>query len=140
MQTRLIPVFIALIALLITLVTAAPVDTLEKRKSGKVYEGTATWYKPETEGGTKGACNGKKISSKDYIVALNHKQYGNMDKNSAWCGKKISITGPRGTTTATIQDACPGCGYGDLDLTPAVFEEVAGGLKKGVAKISWKLA
>lgn len=71
------------------------------------------------------------------IVALNHPQYGSMSSKSKWCGKKISIKGPKGTATATINDACPGCGNGDLDLTAAVFTKVVGDLNKGVGKITW---
>lgn len=66
-----------------------------------------TQFVPETEGGVYGAC-GPKENSNSMIVALNHKQYGNMNKKSKWCGKKIRISGPKGSVTAKINDACPG--------------------------------
>ncbi|KAL0097706.1 RlpA-like double-psi beta-barrel-protein domain-containing protein-containing protein, partial [Phycomyces blakesleeanus] len=109
--------------------------TLEKRAT--TYKGTATWFIPETEGGVWGAC-GPKESSSSKIVALNKSQYGNMSKKSKWCGKKIRITGPTGkSVTATINDACPGCKSGDLDLTPVLFKQIIGNMNKGVGKIKW---
>ncbi|KAI9312401.1 hypothetical protein BX666DRAFT_1987111 [Dichotomocladium elegans] len=131
MQLRAIFILVALTIL--SLVSAAPVS-LEKR--GTVYKGIATWFVPETEGGVYGAC-GPKESSKSAIVALNHAQYGNMNRKSKHCGKKILIKGPKGKTYARINDACPGCKKGSLDLTPVLFKKVAGNLDKGIAKISW---
>ncbi|KAI9272497.1 RlpA-like double-psi beta-barrel-protein domain-containing protein-containing protein [Sporodiniella umbellata] len=109
-------------------------------KRGGVYRGTATWYKPATEGGSQGACGGVHIDSNSYIVALNRAQYGNMNANSKWCGKSIKITGAKGTATAKIMDACPGCSTNDLDLTPVLFKKVVGDMMKGVGPITWQLA
>ncbi|KAG0170085.1 hypothetical protein DFQ28_002512 [Apophysomyces sp. BC1034] len=104
--------------------------------SGKTYSGTATWFKPVSEGGPQGAC-GPMENDESLIVALNRPQYGNMSKKSKWCGKKIRVTGPKGSMTVTVNDACPGCSHGDLDLTPRVFKEVVGDMVKGVGKITW---
>ncbi|KAI8137369.1 RlpA-like double-psi beta-barrel-protein domain-containing protein-containing protein [Fennellomyces sp. T-0311] len=118
-----------------TLTTAAPVPrSLEKR--AKKYKGTATWFIPETEGGVYGAC-GPKENSNSIIVAMNAKQYGNMNKKSKWCGKKLRVKGPKGSMTVKVNDACPGCKYGDLDLTPKVFKKVVGNMDKGIGKITW---
>lgn len=128
-----------------------PLVTLEKRKkrkhhhkksakksssSGGSFTGTATWFKPATEGGSQGAC-GPEEDDYSLIVALNAPQYGSMSKKSSWCGKKIKITGPAGTATATVNDACPECSSGDLDLTPVLFKKVIGDMDKGVGKITW---
>ncbi|KAI9267335.1 RlpA-like double-psi beta-barrel-protein domain-containing protein-containing protein [Sporodiniella umbellata] len=112
--------------------------TLEKRGGG-TFTGTGTWFLPASEGGPKGAC-GPSENNNSNIVALNVAQYGNTSKKSKWCGKKIKIKGPKGSTTATINDACPGCSKGDLDLTPVVFKKVIGDMNKGVGKITWSLA
>lgn len=109
-------------------------QTLEKRRT--TYHGIGTWFVPETEGGIYGAC-GPKENSESMIVAMNHKQYGNMNAKSKWCGKKLRLKGPKGSTTVTVNDACPGCGYGDLDLTPKVFQKVIGDFDLGVGKITW---
>lgn len=107
--------------------------------SGGTYSGTATWFHPASEGGSTGAC-GPQENDNSRIVALNAPQYGDMSKKSSWCGKKIKITGPHGTATATINDACPECPRGNLDLTPVLFKEVVGDMNKGVGKITWSLA
>ncbi|KAI7863191.1 hypothetical protein BDF14DRAFT_1745657 [Spinellus fusiger] len=122
-----------------TLVVAAPVtdstEALSKRSSK--YTGTGTWFIPETEGGVWGAC-GPKENSNSAIVALNRPQYGNLGSKSKWCGKKINIQGPTGKiVSATINDACPECRFGSLDLTPVLFKQVIGDMNKGVGKITW---
>ncbi|KAI9299878.1 RlpA-like double-psi beta-barrel-protein domain-containing protein-containing protein [Cunninghamella echinulata] len=133
--------FVLAFFMLAITIRAAPVNhhTLEKR--AKTYRGTATFFSPDSgsEGGNMGAC-GKKESDHDMIVALNRPQYGNMSKKSKWCGKKIKITGPKGTAYARVNDACPGCDHGDLDLTPALFKKVVGKFDLGVGKIKWSLA
>lgn len=107
--------------------------------SSKSYSGTATWFTPATEGGSTGAC-GPEEDDDSLIVALNAPQYGDMSEKSSWCGKKISITGPAGTATATVNDACPECESGDLDLTPVLFKKIVGDMDKGVGKITWQLS
>ncbi|KAI8344039.1 RlpA-like double-psi beta-barrel-protein domain-containing protein-containing protein [Chlamydoabsidia padenii] len=127
--------------MLVSLVVAAPIRSsdeeshLEKRGS-KTFKGTATWFLPASEGGSTGAC-GPKENNHSYIVALNRPQYGNTSKKSKHCGKKVRITGPKGSVTATVNDACPECKFGSLDLTPVLFKKVVGNMNKGVGKIKW---
>lgn len=93
-----------------------------------------------------GAC-GWYASSSDHIAALNGQQYGDMGRKSPHCGSWIKITNRQtgASTRAKIQgkfgafitalddynthrsaiDACPGCGYGSLDLSPAAFDDLA---------------
>ncbi|KAI8075849.1 uncharacterized protein B0P05DRAFT_546635 [Gilbertella persicaria] len=108
------------------------------KRGSSTYSGTATWFLPASEGGSQGAC-GPSEGNNSNIVALNVAQYGNTSKKSSWCGKKIKITGPKGSTISKINDACPGCSKGDLDLTPVVFKKVVGDMNKGVGKITWKV-
>ncbi|KAI8981740.1 RlpA-like double-psi beta-barrel-protein domain-containing protein-containing protein [Mycotypha africana] len=134
-------IFSAVIALS-TLVAASPNASSEGSSTNhlakrKTYTGTATWYKPATEGGPHAACNGAYIDDYSRIVALNAEQYGNMNGKSKYCHKKIRIKGPKGSATATILDACPGCSYGDLDLTPVLFKKIVGDMNKGIGKIHW---
>ncbi|ORY95479.1 RlpA-like double-psi beta-barrel-protein domain-containing protein-containing protein [Syncephalastrum racemosum] len=128
--------FVAFLIVFFVLVTdsvsAAPIA----KRSTKKYTGTATWFKPASEGGSTGAC-GPKEGDNSLIVALNKKQYGNMSAKSKWCGKKIKVKGPKGSMTVKVNDACPECKYGDLDLTPRVFKKVVGDMDIGVAKITW---
>jgi expansin (peptidoglycan-binding protein) len=166
-MSRTLSLFTVVVLALSALSSAAPVDTnsiasfennaqpviaLEKRKkqhkksrhnkkaakssSGSSFTGTATWFKPATEGGSQGAC-GPEEDDYSLIVALNAPQYGDMSEKSKWCGKKLKITGPAGTAYATVNDACPGCSHGDLDLTPVLFKKIVGDMNKGVGKITW---
>lgn len=43
------------------------------------------------------------------------------------CGQTITLTDPAnpGSWIATIADTCQGCAYEDVDLTPALFAQVA---------------
>ncbi|KAL7008079.1 hypothetical protein EMMF5_002261 [Cystobasidiomycetes sp. EMM_F5] len=85
------------------------------------FYGRGTYFEPG-----QGAC-GWSATSTDRIAALNSNQYGNMGQPSSHCGHKIRIknTATGAQTVATVQDACPGCNYGDLDLSPAAFSDLA---------------
>ncbi|KAI9316849.1 RlpA-like double-psi beta-barrel-protein domain-containing protein-containing protein [Dichotomocladium elegans] len=107
-------------------------------KRGATYSGKATWFVPSTQGGSIGAC-GSYEADDDMIVAMNAKQYGNMSGKSSWCGKKLKISHKGKTVTATVNDACPECAYGSLDLTGPVFEKL-GDLNEGVLAITWQEA
>lgn len=104
------PTLLATISALL-LTTAAP---LQKRS----YSGRATYYAVGL-----GSCGQNNVAS-DYIVALNSAQYGSGYPGPQ-CGKQIWISYGGQTTTATIMDECPGCGYGDLDLSQGLFEHFA---------------
>lgn len=90
------------------------------------YSGQATYYKAT---GT-GAC-GQAISDSQLVGAMNKAQYG-----KSVCGKCVSIKGPNGTVVVKIQDECPGCAYGDIDLSSTAFAKIAK-LSDGRVKITW---
>lgn len=83
-----------------------------------------------------GAC-GKYEADDDYVVAMNAEQYGRMNKVSDVCGKRVRIYHKGKAVEAVINDACPSCKYGDLDLTKPVFGEL-GKFKTGILDITWK--
>jgi len=94
------------------------------------YSGHGTWYNPG-----QGAC-GSHATSHDYIVALNGPQY----HHDSMCYKGIRITNTMNgkSVGAKIQDECPDCPYGSLDLSPVVFTAIAdSGLGEGEISISW---
>ncbi|KAJ9124720.1 hypothetical protein QFC24_003088 [Naganishia onofrii] len=103
------------------LAAAAPV----KRGFG----GRATYYATGL-----GAC-GQVSSDSDFIVALNTPQYGGGYPGPN-CFKQIQISANGKTATATIMDQCPGCGYGDLDMSPSLFNHFADP-SVGVFQMSW---
>jgi predicted RNA-binding Zn-ribbon protein involved in translation (DUF1610 family) len=86
--------------------------------SKRDFSGRATFYDVGL-----GACGNTNVAS-DYIVALNTPQYGSSYP-SPNCGKSITISYNGKTAVATIQDQCPGCGYGDLDLSRGLFDHFA---------------
>ncbi|MBW0470078.1 hypothetical protein O181_009793 [Austropuccinia psidii MF-1] len=117
------------LVILATHIFATPSNKPNKLK--KRYSGQATWFMPDT-----GAC-GDVNSEFDYIVAMNHKQYGQGEP----CHKKVKITNTLNgrTVTAMVTDECPPCGFGSLDLSPSVFK-VLGALDIGVLPIIWEWA
>ena len=91
--------------------------------SGQSYSGDLTYYTPGL-----GSC-GKTNSGSDMIVAVAEDimtqfipSNGNPNDNTL-CGKQITITANGVTQTATIEDTCPGCADGGLDLTPTLFQK-----------------
>ncbi|SAM01085.1 hypothetical protein [Absidia glauca] len=149
---RFFIVFAAIVACLLVVLVDAQKDDAGRRRDRTVsraektlmekrntYSGTGTFFNPSTEGGSIGACGGYE-SDTAHIVALNAKQYGNMGRKSGWCGKKIKISYNGKTTYATINDACPECAYGDLDLTHTVFKSLEKDMDKGIIDITWSLA
>ncbi|KAI8989474.1 RlpA-like double-psi beta-barrel-protein domain-containing protein-containing protein [Pilobolus umbonatus] len=99
-------------------------------------QGIATFFDPETEGGSQGAC-GPFADENSQIVAMNAAQYGPMNRKSPWCGKKLKIMYKDKYTVATVTDACPGCSEGSLDLTPAVWGQLERNYDKGIIPITW---
>ncbi|KAM0755053.1 hypothetical protein T439DRAFT_273777, partial [Meredithblackwellia eburnea MCA 4105] len=71
-----------------------------------------------------GAC-GIRNSNSDFIVAMNEAQYGDMGAVSSWCFQTITISYGGKSHTAEVTDACPGCPYGGLDMSPALFNYFA---------------
>ncbi|CAG8552784.1 7110_t:CDS:1 [Ambispora gerdemannii] len=101
---------------------------LEKRR----FSGKATFYNPDI-----GSC-GQKNSDTDFICALNKPQWGNPSNPNAnpFCGKKLIVYGPLGSVIVTVQDSCPHCGFGDLDLTPVAFNKI-GDPNAGFVSMTW---
>ncbi|KAF8904422.1 RlpA-like double-psi beta-barrel-protein domain-containing protein-containing protein [Gymnopilus junonius] len=92
---------------------------LAKRSEGdlqlfKRFSG-ARWSFYNTETGNAGSC-GHFLSNSGFTVAVNVEQM-----TSSWCGKTIRMTYGGRTTTATVQDTCPGCPWDGLDLSPGLF-------------------
>lgn len=100
--------------------------------SGEEFSGQATYFTPGL-----GAC-GITSTASDFICALNHVQFhdnGNGNDNPN-CGKRILIKRGSRSVTVTVTDMCPGCNYGDLDLSPAAFDQIANEAE-GRVDITW---
>jgi expansin (peptidoglycan-binding protein) len=94
--------------------------------TGEEFEGEATYY----DANGTGAC-GFPASNDFMVAAINDEQY-----SKANCGKCISVTGPRGTVVVRIVDKCPGCSFGDVDLSQTAFAKIAR-LADGRIDIKW---
>ncbi|KAI1779171.1 RlpA-like double-psi beta-barrel-protein domain-containing protein-containing protein [Hypoxylon cercidicola] len=99
------------------------------------YSGDMTYFTPGL-----GAC-GKHNSETDHVVALAAAQYGgDANPNKAKvCGRKISIRYGGKTASATVVDKCPSCASGSINVSPAVFKQLAS-LDKGRVKVTWGYA
>jgi len=94
---------------------------LARRAEGKVQllqrqGGGARFSYYDTQTGSAGSC-GKFLSNSGFTVAVNAAQM-----QASFCGKTITITYNGKSTTATVQDTCPGCPPMGLDMSPALFE------------------
>jgi expansin (peptidoglycan-binding protein) len=84
-----------------------------------------------------GAC-GEYEADDSYVVALNSVQYGDMTKKSSWCGKTVRVHYGGKSVEAVINDACPECRYGSIDLTPPVFNTL-GDPDVGILQVKWEV-
>ena len=99
--------------------------------STTTYSGMATYYTM----GTAFACSFDTIETGSYYCAMNQPQYD----TAAYCGTCLSVTGGNGTHIVVVNDLCPSCSSGSLDMSPLAFEAVVGDLSLGIGSISWKL-
>jgi expansin len=90
------------------------------------FEGKATYY----DANGTGAC-GFPASTDFMVAAINDEQY-----SKANCGRCIEVTGPLGKVVVRIVDKCPGCSFGDVDLSQTAFGKIAK-LSAGRIDIEW---
>ncbi len=94
----------------------------------KTFTGEGTYY--DYSGG--GNCGYPFTDS--LAAAINASQYD----NSLTCGACVEVTGERGTIQLRIEDQCPECSFGDLDLSEKAFPLIADPVK-GRVPISWHI-
>ncbi|OTA56009.1 hypothetical protein K449DRAFT_336853 [Hypoxylon sp. EC38] len=90
------------------------------------FSGDMTFYYPGV-----GACGGTNTNN-DMVVAMSPNQDGH-------CGKTIKISYGGKTATALVVDKCPGCPGDNIDVSPAVFDELANP-DKGRVQVTWEYA
>lgn len=111
--------------------TAGPSGSQQGPQQGQ-YRGDATFYTPEDD-----AC-GTHSTENDLVAALNAPQFGDdveSDENPN-CGRKAKIWRGSKSVTVRIVDECPECKHGDLDLSPAAFNQLADP-DEGRVKVEW---
>lgn len=95
--------------------------------TGEEFEGEATYY----DANGTGAC-GFPASNDFMVAAINDEQY-----SKANCGRCIEVAGPTGKVVVRIVDKCPGCSFGDVDLSQTAFGKIAK-LSAGRIAITWR--
>lgn len=96
---------------------------------GPTFNGEGTYY----FGDGSGACLFPPLPGNLMYAAMNYPQFGNSD----FCGAYINVTGPQGSVIVRIVDMCPECSYGDIDMSPEAFAQIAE-LPQGRIPISWQ--
>lgn len=95
-----------------------------------IHHGEATYYGIAGEGGN---CVLPSPSPWDSMAgAMNHVDY----RNSEICGACVMVTGSLDSAIIRINDQCPECKEGDIDLTQNVFARIIP-VSLGRAPITW---
>jgi expansin len=105
-----------LFMVMVTLIAAAGIHGAVDDGS-VLHNGEATFY---GDGGG-GNCGFPGEEQPQFHGAMNQIDYD----SAAVCGAWVHITGPKGEVTAFIDDRCPECKEGDIDLGPGTFEAIA---------------
>lgn len=99
-------------------------------RDDSIHHGEATFYGIAGEGGN---CTLPSPSPWDTMAgAMNHTDY----RNSEICGACVMVTGPEDSVLIRINDQCPECKEGDIDLTPNAFDRI-GPKELGRMPITW---
>ncbi|KAH8729089.1 RlpA-like double-psi beta-barrel-protein domain-containing protein-containing protein [Phaeosphaeriaceae sp. PMI808] len=136
-RTLLIAIFVAFICIL-ALVIGLAVGLKGSKKhqnlplpnGAETYTGDLTYYNPGL-----GAC-GIDSTDNDAVVAVSHftfdaMQVGSNPNSNPLCGRKIRArrvnekTGKSTSIDVTVIDRCTGCQPTDLDVSPAMFNQMA---------------
>jgi len=128
MMSRVLLAFFAFFASL-WLALGSPIPQSEANLDRRTtHSGRGTWYHAG-----HGNCGGWNTDS-DLVVAMSKPFY---DRNGGSnCDQYVKITSNGKTAYGLMVDSCPGCGEGDLDMSPSLFERFAS-LDTGVISISW---
>jgi len=94
------------------------------------YHGKASYYNFRGSGN----CSYLQPTKPILTAAVNTKQY---DKASL-CGACLQVIGNKDTIIVRVEDRCPGCRFGEIDLSKAAFAQVED-MGKGRALVKWKV-
>ncbi|KAF1813211.1 hypothetical protein P152DRAFT_374586, partial [Eremomyces bilateralis CBS 781.70] len=130
----LVAIFLSLLALILGLSIGlsgkGSKQNLPLPTSAEAHTGDLTYYNPGL-----GSC-GIDSTDNDPIVAVSHLLYdavstGSNPNLNPLCGKKIrarrhnEATGEDRSVDLTVVDRCTGCQPTDIDVSPAIFDELA---------------
>ena len=98
-----------------------------------IHAGFATYYNVDLG---RGSCSLPSSQPWDTLsLAINDSEY----RNSELCGACMVVRGPKDSVLLRVNDRCPGCKAGDLDLTRTAFAHIAE-TNKGTVPVTWHFA
>ncbi len=101
-----------------------PDDASYQNQTNQTYSGDGSFYEVGL-----GAC-GMTNTDSQLVAALPAAQFdaatpaGNPNANP-YCNKKMQVTTGGKSVVVTVVDRCAGCATGDVDLSPAAFDQLA---------------
>jgi expansin len=107
---------------------------------GPTFSGEGTYYNATG----RGTCMFDAIPAPRYVAAVNGSQFNGFSYNgqtlppASLCGAYAQVTGPAGSVIVRLVDRCPECAYGDIDLSPEAFDQIAQRVQ-GRVPIQWRL-
>ncbi|MBK8076903.1 MAG: hypothetical protein IPK24_15345 [Kineosporiaceae bacterium] len=113
-----------------TTTSAKPKPPTTSRSATSGTRGQATYYAPAAPGG---ACMTLSIPASRYTAAVGPAEFA----GSKACGSYLSVTGARGTILVKVDNLCPECATGHIDLSTEAFAALDDPVK-GVVPISYR--
>ncbi|KLO09596.1 plant expansin [Schizopora paradoxa] len=113
-------------AALVGLALGSPIANATSLVARQVYTGDATYYAPGL--GACGETDGPNdfIAAASYILFDSYPGAGPNPNLNPICGRSITANANGNTVSVRITDRCAGCqGEGDLDFSPAAFQQLA---------------
>lgn len=103
---------------------------LQAQDTAQWFTGKATYYNFNG----RGNCAFKAPSKPVLTAAINTPQYA----GSELCGACLEVQGQKGSVVVRVEDRCPGCPFGSLDLSMTAFATIDD-LAKGRVPIKWRV-
>ncbi|KAL8694731.1 MAG: hypothetical protein Q9218_000657 [Villophora microphyllina] len=108
-------------------------STADCGKVGMPCAGDITFYDTGL-----GACGWTNDGTSEKVFALAHEMMGVQSNGNPFCGRQAEITLDGKTAVGKLVDKCGGCKGQDIDLSHALFDELAPEAKGRISGVSWK--
>lgn len=123
-------IFYKIISCIIFITATYISGNLTAQDTAQWFFGKATYYNFSG----RGNCAFKAPSKPILTAAINTPQYA----GSELCGACLEVLGAKGSVLVRVEDRCPGCPFGSLDLSMTAFA-VIDDLAKGRVPIKWRV-
>lgn len=122
--------FALLASLVVVLASPVPVHDIQVLEKRVQHTGRGTWFHPGL-----GNC-GEWNNDNDPIVAMGQAFYNRNQGSNCNQWMQIVNTANGKTAYAKTVDSCESCGDNDIDMSPAVFQQLAP-LSQGQITVTW---